>query len=51
MGPTETCNSVANRAVFHAQNDRGCLGPIETCCFGPKVDVLHAKTTDKSWDL
>ena len=26
------------------------MGPIETCNSGPKVAVLHAKTTDKGWD-
>ena len=26
------------------------LGPIETCNSGPKVAVLHAKTTDEGWD-
>ena len=32
-------------AVVHAQNDRSCLGPIETCHSGPEVAVLHGKTT------
>ena len=27
----ETSNSDAKHAVVHAQNDRSCLGPIETC--------------------
>ena len=26
------------------------MGPIETCNSGPKVAVLHAKTTDEGWD-
>ena len=30
---------------LHAQNDRLCLGLIETCYFGPEDAVLHAKTT------
>ena len=46
----ETSNSDAKYAVLHAQNDRLCLGPIETCYSAPKVAVLHAKTTDKGWD-
>ena len=46
----ETSNSGANHAVLRAQNDRGCLGPIETCNSGPKVAVLHAKTTNEGWD-
>ena len=44
-GPIETGNSDAKHAVVHAQNDRSCLVPIETCLSGPKVAVLHAKTT------
>ena len=47
----ETSYSAANRGVFHAQNDRGCLGPIETFCSGSNVAVLPAKTTDKGWAL
>ena len=43
----ETSNSGANHAVLHEQNDRRSLGPIETCNSDPKVDVLHAKTTDE----
>ena len=35
---------------MHAQNDRCGQGTIETCNSGPKVPVLHAKTTDESWD-
>ena len=38
----ETSISDSNHAVFHAQNDRLCLGPIETCCSGPKGAVLHS---------
>ena len=30
---------------MHAQNDRSCLGPIETCYSSPEVAVLNAKTT------
>ena len=37
-------------AVLHAQNDRWYLGPLETCYSGPKVDVLHTKTTDEGGD-
>ena len=37
--------SDANHADVHAQNDRSCLGPIETCYSGTEVAVLHAKTT------
>ena len=29
---------------MHAQSDRSCLGPIETCPSSPEVAVLHAKT-------
>ena len=46
----ETSYSDAKHAVFHAQNDRLCLGPIEICYSGTKVAVLHAKTTDEGWD-
>ena len=46
----ETSISGSNHAVLHAQNDRLCLGPIETCYSGPKGAVLHAKTTDQGWD-
>ena len=46
----ETSNSGANHAVVHAQNDRSCPGPIETCYSGPEVAVLHAKTTAVGWD-
>ena len=49
-GPIETSNSGANLAVLHAQNDRLCLGPIDTCNSAPKVAVLNAKTTDEGWD-
>ena len=50
LGSIETCNSVANHAVLHAQNDRLCLGLIVTCYAGPKVAVLHPKTTHEGWD-
>ena len=46
----ETSNSEANHAVLHSQNDRSCLGPIETCNSAPKGACLNAKTTDKGWD-
>ena len=46
-----TSNSGANPVVLIAQNDRGCQGLIETCCSGPKVAVLPAKTTDNGWYL
>ena len=45
LGPLDTSNSGANHAVFHAQIDRSCLEPIETCYSGPEVAVLNAKTT------
>ena len=41
----ETSNSEAKHAVVHTQNDRSCLGPIETCYSGPEVAVLHGKST------
>ena len=44
-GSLETSNSEAKHSVVHAQNDRSCLGPIETCYSCPEVAVLHAKTT------
>ena len=46
----EISNSGAICAVSHAQINRRCLGPIETCNSGPKVADLHAKTTNESWD-
>ena len=46
----ETSNSGANHAVLLAQNGKWGLGPIEICNSGPKVSVLHAKTTDEDWD-
>ena len=45
MGPIETSISDAEHAVVHAQNDRSCLGHIETCYSCPKVAVFHPKTT------
>ena len=45
MGLIETSNLDAKHALVHAQNDRSCLGPIETCYSGPEVAVLHAKAT------
>ena len=41
----ETSNYDAMYAVVHAQNDRTCLGHIESCYSGPEVAVLNAKTT------
>ena len=46
----ETSNSDAKHAVLHAQNDRLCLGPIETCYSGPQGAVLHEKTTGDVFD-
>ena len=46
----ETSNSVVKPTVVHAQNDRSCLGPIETCYFGPEGAVLHEKTTGDVFD-
>ena len=47
---TETINSGAKVAVFHAQNDIFCLGLLETCYSGPKVSALNPKTTHEGWD-
>ena len=46
----ETSDSDANHAVLHVQNDRSCLGPIETCYSGPEGAVLHEKTTGDVFD-
>ena len=46
----EISKSGAICAVSHAQINRRCLGPIETCNTDPKVAVLNAKTTDEGWD-
>ena len=46
----ETSFFDAKQAVFHPQNDRSCLAPIETCNSAQKGAVLHPKTTDKGWD-
>ena len=46
----ETSNSDATHAALQAQSGRWYLGPIEICYSGPKVAVLHAKTTDEGWD-
>ena len=35
---------------FASKNHRWGLGPIETCYSGPKVAILHPKTTDGDWD-
>ena len=45
LGPIEISISDAKHALVHAQNDRSCLGNIETCYSGPEVAVLHAKAT------
>ena len=37
----ETSNADSKHAVVHTQNDRSCLGPIETCYSGPEVATLH----------
>ena len=50
LGPRETSYPDANHAVLHVQNDRSCLGSVETCYSGPKGAVLHAKTTEEGWD-
>ena len=44
LRPMETGIKGANHTVLHAQNDRLCLGPMETCYSSPKVDVLLPKT-------
>ena len=49
-GRIETSISDAKHAVVHAQKDRSCLGPIETCYSGPEGAVLHGKTTGGVWD-
>ena len=46
----DTSNSDVKPAVVHAQNDRSCLGPIETCYSGPEGAVLHEKTTGDVFD-
>ena len=46
----KTSNSDAKHAVVHTQNDRSCLGPIETCYSGPEVAVLHGKSTGGGLD-
>ena len=46
----ETSNSGANHAVFHAQNDRCGVGPIETCNSDAKVAVWNAKNIGEVWD-
>ena len=46
----ESIISGANQAVLHAQNDRLCLGPIDTCYSGAKVALLLPITTDEGWD-
>ena len=39
----ETCISGVNHAVFHAQNHRWGLGPIETIKSGHNVAVVNAQ--------
>ena len=41
----EISNSGGYRTVLHAPISRQSLGHIETCNSGPKVAVLHAKST------
>ena len=50
MGPIEISHSDANPALVHAQNDRSCLGNIETCYSDPEVAVLHAITAGGVWN-
>ena len=51
LGPTETSHSDAKDVLVHAQNDRLCLGNIETCFSDPEVAAWHAKTTGGALDL
>ena len=37
----ETSNADAKHTVVHTQNDRSCLGPMETCYSGPEVAALQ----------
>ena len=46
----ETSVSVANHAVLDSQINMRSLGHIEASNSGPKVAVLHAKTTEEGWD-
>ena len=39
----ETSNSGASHDVFHAQNDRRNLGPIDTINSGHNVAVVNAQ--------
>ena len=39
----ETSNSGANQAVWHAQNDRRGLGPLETINSGHNDDVVNTQ--------
>ena len=41
----ETSGGDAKHAFVQSQNDRTCLGPIETCYSGPEDAVLHSKST------
>ena len=45
LEPIETSNSGANHADLHGQNEKSCVGNIETCYSGPEVAVLIAKST------
>ena len=40
----------AKHAVVQSQNDRTCLGPIQTYYSGPEVAVLHSKSTGVVWN-
>ena len=46
----DTSISDANHVVLYAQNDRWGLGPMESSYSGPKVAVMHSKTTNEGWD-
>ena len=46
----ETSNSDAKHTLVHIQNDRSCLGPIETCYSDPEVAVLYGKSTGEVLD-
>ena len=38
------------KTLLCMQKPQICLGPIETSYSGPKVAVVHPKTTDEGWD-
>ena len=39
----ETSSSAGNHAVWHKQNDRGGLGPVETINSGHNVAVVNSQ--------